>query len=229
MVGAQALTLRENTMAALTNDQILKALNNAAARQRQTDAQLQTVLAKYDELLHACENQPRSISQEIDSIQGRRIFYTLGQVQTFTIAQNGVRAAALPFLVSQDGPFIATHYPFAIWKPSAPDNATNKGQWSPVSSWPLPTQQRGAQQDGIDLSYEVNDSGSQRAFQNLPVGPIFSRPDLLSPLPVPTLFAPNTTIQFIPTYERIFFGAPQVPTTGGTLYVGFPGYKIVNM
>jgi len=216
-------------MAALSNEQILKALNAGAARQRQTDAQLNAILSKYEEVLRACENQPRSISQEIDSIPGRRIFYTLGQVQTFDISLNGLRANALPFLVSQDGPFIATHYPLVIWRPSAPATATNLGQWSPVASWPLPTQQRGAQQDCIDLSYEVVDTGSQRNFQNLAVGPIFSRPDLLAPLPVPTLFAPNTTINFIPTYNRIFFGAPAVPTTGGTLFVGFPGYRIVNM
>jgi len=198
-------------------------------KQKSIEEQHNRVLMKYEEFVKACEEQPRSITAEIDSIPGRRIFYTLGDRLTFTSAQDGLRGTPLSFLISQDGPFIATHYPFAIWKPNAPATATNFGQWSPVSSWPLPTQQS-ATPDRIDLSYEVVDSGSQRNFQNEAVGPIFSRPDNLIPLPVPTLFSPNTVIQFFPTFEDIFFdGAAAVPATGGELYVGFPGYRVVNM
>lgn len=203
-------------------------LRKLAKRQMAAEAQLRQVLDKYEEFVRACEDQPRSITQEIDSIPGRRIFYTLNARQNFTIVQNGLRAAAMNFLVSQDGPFIATHYPICAWLPNAPVNATNFGAWRPVSTWPLPDQVLDT--DLIDLSYEVIDSGSQRNFQNEATGPMFSRPDNLIPLPVPTLFAPNTTVQFVPTFERILFdAAAQVPTTGGRLWVGFPGYRIVNL
>lgn len=204
-------------------------IRTLAGRQKAIEQQHRQILDKYEEFVRACEDQPRSITQEIDSIPGRRIWYTLSARQSFTIAQNGLRAAAMSFLVSQDGPFIATHYPMAIWKPNSPATADNFGAWSPVASWPLPVQQV-TNQDSIDLSYEVVDSGSQRNFQNEAVGPIFSRPDNLIPLPVPTLFAPNTTIQFFPTFERIFFSsATQVNTDGGQLVIGFPGYRIVNL
>jgi hypothetical protein len=95
-----------------------------------------------------------------------------------------------------------------------------------VSTWPRPDQVLDT--NLVDLSYEITDSGSQRNFQNEAVGPLFSRPDNLVPLPVPTLFAPNTVISFFPTYERIVFGGVEA-TTQGELYVGFPGYKIVNL
>lgn len=209
-------------------DQLAALVRKLMQRQKLIEDQHRQVLDKYEEFIRACEDQPRSITQEIDSIPGRRIFYTLGDTIAFSAAQAGLRGTPLSFLVSQDGPFIATHYPIAIWKPNSPSTATNFGQWSPVSSWPLPTQNFTT--DGIDLSYEVVDAGSQRNFQNQAVGPIFSRPDNLVPLPVPTLFAPNTTIQFYPTYERIFFDSSlDVPTDGGELFVGFPGYRIVNM
>ena len=200
-----------------------------AARQKAMEGQHRQILDKYEEFVRACEDQPRSITQEIDSIPGRRIFYTLSDVLRFTSAQAGLRGTPLSYLISQDGPFIATHYPMAVWRPAEPATATNLGAWSPVSSWPLPTQDMPAQ-DRIDLSYEVVDSGSQRNFQNEAVGPIFSRPDNLVPLPVPTLFAPNTTIQIFPTFERIFFDpTAAVPTTGGALVIGIPGYRIVNL
>lgn len=204
-------------------------VRNIVRRLQITEEQHKQILDKYEELIRACENQPVSITAEIDGIPGRRIFYNLTDRQSFTIAQNGLRAAALTFLVSQDGPYIATHYPLVMWKPNAPANADNFGRWMPVGSWPLPTQQV-ANCDIIDLSYEVVDSGSQRNFQNEAAGPVFSRPDNLVPLPVPTIFSPATTIQFFPTYERIFFDPDStVDTTGGELVVTFPGYRIANM
>lgn len=198
-------------------------------RQRAMEEQHKAVLDKYEELIRACENQPQSITKEIDALNGRRIFYNLVDRTTFTAAQDGLRGAPLTFLISQDGAFIATHYPLVMWKPNAPTNATNFGAWSPVGSWPLPTQQQ-TNCDIIDLSYEVVDSGSQRNFQNEAAGPVFSRPDNLIPLPVPTLFSPATTIQFFPTFERIFFDPDSAtPTTGGELVVTIPGYRVVNM
>ena len=196
-------------------------------KQKRTEDTLSRVLHKYEELVQACEDQPRSITQEIDSIPGRRIFYTLSDRISFTDALAGMRGLPLTFLVSQDGPFIMTHYPWVSWKPNAPDTATNFGAWRPVSTWPLPDQVLDT--DLIDVSYEIIDSGSQRNFQNEAVGPIFSRPDNLIPLPVPTLFAPNSTIQFFPTYERIVFSSGGTATTSGEFVVGLPGYRIVNM
>jgi hypothetical protein len=205
--------------------QLLRKLTD---RQQAMEGQHRQILDKYEEFIRACEDQPRSITQEIDSIPGRRIFYTLSDRLQFTAAQAGLRGTPLTYLVSQDGPFIQTHYAMAIWKPSGPSTATHLGQWSPVSSWPLPAQNFAT--DVIDLSQETVDSGSQRNFQNEAVGPIWSRPDNLIPLPVPTLFAPNTTIQIFPTFERIFFDpAAQVPTTAGELVIGLPGYRIVNL
>lgn len=186
------------------------------------------ILDKYEEFIRACEEQPRSITQEIDSIQGRRIFYNLVGRISFTDAQEGTRGPPVQFLVSQDGPFIQTHYPVAIWKPSAPATATNFGRWRPIYSWPLPDQVLDT--DIIDISYELFDAGSQRNFQNEPAPPMLSRPDVAIPLPVPTLFAPNTTINFFPTYESILFDTgAAVPTTGGELVIKLPGYRIVNM
>lgn len=213
----------------MANQQLEAIIRKLIDKQRNTEDQLRLVLAKYEEFIKSCEDQPRSITQEIDSIPGRRIFYTLGDRQSFDVTQNGLRGTPLSFLISQDGPFIATHYPFAIWKPSAPANADNFGRWSPVASWPLPTQQV-TNQDCIDLSYEVVDSGSQRNFQNEAVPPVFSRPDNLIPLPVPTLFAPNSVIQVFPTFERIFFDPDNTnDTSAGELAICWPGYKIVNM
>lgn len=202
-------------------------IRKLVARQQQMAQQQAAIIGKYNELVVALQDQPRSITQEIDSIPGRRIFYTLGAELIFDSSVAGTRATAMQFLVSQDGPFIATHYPMAIWKPSGPSNALNFGAWRPVATWPLPDQVLDT--DLIDLSYEVSDTGSQRNFQNTPVAPVLSRPDNLIPLPVPTLFSPNTVVNFIPTFERISFSSTSVATTEGTLWVGFPGYKIVNL
>jgi hypothetical protein len=180
-------------------------------------------------LLLATDDGPRSITEEIDSLPGRRIFYNLSGRQAFDDSQLNTRADAISFFVSQDGPFVMTHYPLVMWKPSEPTTATNLGQWSPVTSWPLPAQQV-ANQDNVNLSYEFFDGGSQRAFNNEVAAPLFSRPDALQPLPVPTLFAPNANINFFATYEDIFFdGDSEVPTTGGKLVVTLPGYRIVNL
>lgn len=213
----------------MSNDSQLNALvRKLLTKVQRQDDQLRDMKAQYQAFVAACEAQPRSITEEIDSIPGRRIFYTMGSRLSFTIANDGLRGEPMPFLVSQDGPFVMTHYPLVVWKPNAPTTATNFGQWSPVSSWPLPTQENTAQ-DRIDLSYEFQDGGSQRNFQNEAVAPVFSRLDMLAPLPVPTLFAPNTVINFIPTFENIFFASPATPTTGGELVVALPGYRIVNL
>jgi hypothetical protein len=212
-------------------DSNINAVVGRIARDHQTlRAELQKIHAEYAAFQKACEaaQPPRSITEEIDAIPGRRIEYRLVGRVSFDITNDGQRGTPVNFLVSQDGPFIMTHYPLVMWKPSAPTTATQFGEWRTVVSAPLPTQQVGG--DRIDLSYELIDGGSQRNFQNEAAPPSFSRPDNLVPLPVPTLFAPNTTVQFFPTYENIFFDpAATTPTTAGLLVVSLPGYKVVSM
>lgn len=209
----------------------IRAMRAAMQRQEQEMASLRAMVGN-------SAGRPRSITEEIDAIPGRRIVYTLSGEQGFTSSQDGIRANAISMLVSQDGPFIMTHYPVAMWYPSAPSTASSFGRWQAVGSWPLPTQQNAlaaADTDStnmgiIDIAYELIDGGSQRNFQNLTVSPaLLSRPDNMVPLPVPTLFAPNTTIQFIPTYLNILFPTTGTDTTGGTLHVDLPGYRVVNL
>lgn len=170
----------------------------------------------------------KTTEEEIDEIPGRRIMFNLSGTQTFTTAQAQTQGDPITMQVSQDGPFIWTAYPQVMWKPNAPENATNLGRWRPVYSWPLPDQV--LDDDIIDLSWQMNDGGSQRNFQNEVANPTFSRPDLVLPLPKPVIFTPNSVIQFIPTYEAINFGtAPAVDTTGGILRVTLLGYKIANL
>jgi hypothetical protein len=200
-----------------------------AAALRQTQAALTTAVGRIKQMeqtMVMLQSRPRSISEEIDAIPGRRIEYVNPQEITFTAAQAGRRGDPLTFQVSQDGPLVLTHYPMVLWRPSAPDTATDLGVWRPVTTFPLPTQQVGT--NLIDLMYEIQDGGSQRNFQGGPRGPIFSRPDNVVPLPCPTLFAPNSSIQFFPTYNRILFNGG-VATTAGILHVDLIGYRIVNL
>lgn len=196
-----------------------------AAKQSKIDAQHELIVRQL--------SASRSITAEIDAIPGRRLFYNLVGRIGFTIADQFQRGQPITMLVNQDGPFIQTHYPFAAWLPTAPAGATMFGLWRPVTPWPLPDQFAVGAVDGdtdlISISYEVVDAGSQRNFQNERVPPVLSRPDLLVPLPVPTLFTPNTNVQFIPTYERILFNNTDTPPTDGSLVVCLPGYRIVNM
>jgi len=176
--------------------------------------------------LNAMQSRPRSIQEEIDAIEGRRIEGTLSGEVTFTAADVGQRAAPIVFQVSQDGPFVMTHYPMALWYPSEPSNATNLGRWRPVSTFPLPSQV--VDTDIIDIMYELNDGGSQRLGQNAPRGPLLSRPDNIVPTPIPTLWSPNAAIIFQPTYLALTWNA-NVPPTQGVLHVDLIGYRIVNM
>lgn len=203
-------------------------LAKLAAENRELRRQMGEVAAEYKAVKMVMAAQPKSITNELDSIPGRRIFYNLSGVLPFDISNAGNRAQPINFLVSQDGPFIMTHYPDVAWSPIAPANATHFGEWSPPYSWPLPTQQVGG--DIIDIAWELVSGGSQRNFQNLPAVPLFSRPDTAIPLAVPTLFAPNEVIQFFATFNSIAFdAAAQVPTVQGQLVVTLPGYRVVNL
>lgn len=197
----------------------LRGLANAAKQQAQQIAILQQQIANLS-------SRPRSVAEEIDAIVGRRVEGTLSGEVTFTAADEFQRGAPIIFQVSMDGPFVMTHYPLVLWRPSAPDNATNIGRWRPVSTFPLPTQEVG--EDIIDLMYELNDGGNQRMFQNEARAPLFSRPDNIVPTPVPTLFGSNAAIQFVPNYLAFTWDGA-TPPTAGILHVDLIGYRIVNL
>lgn len=198
---------------------ILRTYKAALQQQGQAIGQLQ-------QLVTDLTSVPRSVSQEIDSIPGRRIEGTLDGHVTFTAADVGQRATPIVMQVSQDGPFVQTHYPMALWRPTAPDDATNLNRWRPVSTFPLPDQV--VDTDIIDIMYEMQDGGNQRLLQNEPRGPLLSRPDNIVPTPVPTLWATNSAILFIPTYLALTWDSA-IPPTEGTLHVTIPGYRIVNL
>lgn len=200
---------------------------NAVLRgHRDAIQQLQAQVAQLVPIVQALGDRPRTVAEEIDSIPGRRMEGTLDGSVTFTAADEGQRGAPIIIQVSQDGPFVQTHYPLALWLPTAPDNTTNFGRWRPVSTYPLPTQVVGT--DIIDISYEMQDGGNQRLLQNAPRVPLLSTPENIVPCPVPTLWATNSAILFIPTY-RSFTWNSGTPPTEGTLFVTIPGYRIVNM
>jgi hypothetical protein len=197
-------------------------LNNLAAQHRQ----LLTRQAQLESAIIQMQSRPRSITEEIDAIPGRRIDFVFDGEVAFDATDDGQRGQPVTIQVSQDGPFVMTHYPMVLWRSSAPSTATDFGLWRPVSTFPLPDQV--VDTNIIDLMYELQDGGNNRNFQNGPRGPIFSRPDNIVPLPCPTLFAPNATIQFYPTYNNILFSGA-TPTTAGILHVDLIGYRIVNL
>ena len=199
----------------------------AAVRTHKTAIQqLQSTVTQLASMVQALQSRPRSIQEEIDAIEGRRIESTLSGEVTFTSADVGQRAQPIVFQVSQDGPFIMTHYPLCLWRPSLPTNATNFGRWRPVTTYPLPDQV--VDTDIIDILYELNDGGSQRLGQNEPRGPLLSRPDNIVPCPIPTLWSPNAAIIFQPTYLDLTWDGA-TPPTQGTLHVDLIGYRIVNL
>lgn len=194
--------------------------NRAIQKLQSAQAQMQAMVADL-------ASRPRSVQADIDAIPGRRIESTLGGEIAFDANQLGLRGTPIIIPVSQDGPFVMTHYPVVMWRPTSPSTATNLGRWRPVSSFPLPTQQLTS--DFIDIMWELQDGGNQRNFQNTPRAPLFSRPDALLPCAIPTLWSPNSTLVFTPTYTAITFNGGGTPTTGGTLHVDFYGYRIVNL
>lgn len=204
-----------------------KVIAQIFAQLRNYSRELNEVRAQYAAVVKAQESRPMSIQDQVNTIPGRRIPYMLNGSQSFTSAQNGLRGDAINCLVSQDGPFIMTHYPLVAWRPNAPSSATNFGRWRPVASWPLPTQELSS--DFIDISFEIVDGGTQRNYQNSANGPgPLSRPDNIVPLPEWSVVSPNSVLQFFPTYEAINFNSDGTATTGGLLEVQFLGFRIVN-
>jgi hypothetical protein len=205
-----------------SNDQLagyIRGLTKKMNEQAGLIGQLQKVITQL-------ASRPRSVAEEIDSIPGRRIEACLCGTVLFDINDLGQRGQPVIMQVPQDGPFIQTHYPMVLWKPTSPDNATNLGRWRPISTFPLPDQV--VDQDIIDILYEMQDGGNGRLFQNEARGPLLSRPDNIVPVPVPTLWAPNTAVNFIPTYNAITWDAATAPTEG-QLHVTIHGYHIVNL
>lgn len=206
----------------MANDAMAAALRSHQKAILQMQAQMGQMVA----LVQGMQQRPLTPQEEIDAIPGRRIESVLAGEVTFTTDDVGRRAQPVIFQVSQDGPFIQTHYPLATWRPSLPDNATNLGRWRPVSSYPLPDQV--VDTDIIDIMYELNDGGSQRFMQNQPRGLLLSRPDNIVPCPIPTQWAPNAAIVFQPTYLALTWNGT-VPPTQGILHVDLIGYRIVNL
>lgn len=197
----------------------------------------QDVLAEQQSKINALSGLVRKLVGELQNIKrngadpfahipGRRVWYVLAGVQSFNVAnQNGQAGQVINLNVSEDGPFVATHFPVIGWKPNLPSSATNFGQWRPVYHGPLPTQ--AVTTDLISLSYKLNDSGSGRDLQSAYVPPITSKFDRLNPLPFPTIFKRAGTLAFTPFYEDIDFNSSGTATTQGQLVVAIPGYKIV--
>ncbi len=188
--------------------------------------QQQGMIVQLQEVVSQLASRPRSVAEEIDAIPGRRIEAALCGSVSFDLTDLGQRGQPVIMQVPQDGPFVQTHYPMVLWRPAAPDNATNLGRWRPVSTFPLPDQV--VDTDIIDIMYEMQDGGNGRLFQNEARGPLLSRPDNIVPTPVPTLWSPNTAVNLIPTYVAITWDS-QVPPTDGELHVTIPGYHIVNL
>lgn len=200
--------------------QFLRHLKDENAQLRAAMNQIMTDLKK----LQVSDHDPL---KELNQYEGRRVAYFLAGNQSFTTSQDGQRGADIAMAISQDGPFIMTHFPIVMWRVNAPSTATNFGFWRPVYSWPLPDQVTDS--DIIDLSWEIKDGGSQRNFQSESLPPMFSYPGALHPLPFPTFVAPNSTLVFTPIYENIAFSGSGTATTGGLLKVMLPGFRIVNM
>lgn len=184
------------------------------------------VIQQQQAQLGVLSSRPGTITEEIDQIPGRRIESVLSGEVVFTATDVGRRGNPILIQVSQDGPFVMTHYPMCLWRPTAPANAANLNRWRPISTYPLPDQV--VDTDIIDIEYELADGGSQRNFQNAPRGPMLSRPDNLVPCAVPTLWAPNAAISFTPTYLAFTWNSDPA-TTEGTLHVDLIGYRIVNL
>ena len=179
------------------------------------------------QVVNEIQSRPRSVAEEIDAIEGRRMEGTLSGEIEFDINDLNQRGTPVTLQVSQDGPFVQTHYPMAVWRPNAPSNATNLGRWRPCSTFPLPDQV--VDTDIIDIGYEMQDGGNQRLLQNATRGPLLSRPDNIVPTPLPTAWSPGSVVQFVPFYWAITFNGSPVAPTSGLLHVDIPGYRIVNL
>lgn len=199
--------------------------NQFAADVRKALQASQQEIARLAAEIAKIKSKPRSWEDEIEALPGKRVPSHFVTTQDFTTSNDGQRGAGMTFKISQDGPFVMTHYPFALWKVTLPTTATNYGYWRPCWDAFLPTQQ--VTTDYVSISYELQDSGSQRNFQDNAMPPIFSYPDRLKALPKPALFSPNSVVMLTPTYENIAFNSSGTATTGGKLVIALIGYRII--
>jgi len=211
---------------ASTPDQKTALHSRLIAQLRNENQQMLGAIQTLQDQINQVASRPRSPTEMLDAVKGRRIESVLSGDVLFDSTMDGKTGNPVTIQVSQDGPFVITHYPMVLWYPTAPSTTTNLRRWRPVTTFPLPDQV--VDEDIIDLLYTIVDGGAQRNFQNNPRGPMFSRPDALQPLPMPTLFAPNATIQFYPIFNKITWNSA-TPPTQGNLHVDFPGYRIVNL
>src|SRR5687767_11819214 len=121
----------------MNEHQVQSIIRRAMGQVGQVLAQQRDKIARLEQ---AVLSRPRTIAEQIDALPGRRIESVLSGEVAFTADDNGNRGEPITIQVSQDGPFIETHYPLFLWRPSAPANATNFGRWRPVSTFPLPDQ-----------------------------------------------------------------------------------------
>ena len=205
-----------------SNDQLAGFIRGMNKRVNEQGA----LITHLNKVIQQLASRPRSVAEEIDAIPGRRIEAALCGSVLFDANDTGQRGQPIIMQVPQDGPFIQTHYPMLLWKPTAPENTPNLGRWRPVSTFPLPDQV--VDTDIIDIMYEMQDGGNGRLFQNEPRGPLLSRPDNIVPVPIQTLWAPNTSVNLIPTYVSMTWDADPA-VTQGELHVTIPGYHIVNL
>lgn len=198
----------------------------ALIRQQQKRDAIITQLAREVQALRRGAAQAAG-GDEFSFIAGRRVHFVLaGDVNFVGTTDDGNQGQPIALAVSQDGPFIWTHWPLIMWRPNLPTTATNFGQWRPVYHGPLPTQQ--VTTDFISISYTLEDTGAGRLLQSERIPPAQSRVDDLKPLPRPMMLEPNSTLIFTPFYEDINLNSGGTATTGGTLVVAFPGYKIIT-
>src|SRR4051812_47449520 len=162
----------------LTESSMATQLDQHAAAIRklsQRSVALTNTLSQIANDVATLKSRPMSISEAIDAIPGRRLETVLSGEVSFNANNEGNKGPPISIPISQDGPFIQTHYPLILWYPTAPDNTDNLNRWRSISSFPMPTQE--IQGDYLDIKYEIFDGGSQRNLQNEARGPILSRPD----------------------------------------------------
>ena len=68
-------------------------------------------LAALEDALRSALARPRSPTEALDAIPGRRIESMLVGTVDFDVNARGTRGNPVTITISQDGPFVATHYP----------------------------------------------------------------------------------------------------------------------
>ena len=99
--------------------QLKSYLAKISGEHREMKREMSNILSEYKAFRKACEDVPKSITHELDSIPGRRIFYNLSGTQPFDDGDARTRLQPINFLVSQDGDItlvIEAFYDDAFWE-----------------------------------------------------------------------------------------------------------------